>query len=235
MEYSALELMDLHRDALYRCDSAGRLRAVNEPPWPPAPRFWMGRTPAGNRWSIRFDLPAGVARTLAQLLASEPVSADQEPAPRMREPIMALLVEHEPIQNEYRGPAYWMPHDLPVPDQVVIVSVASSAVLERWFGWLVPCAHDAQCGPVAAVLDGGDAVAVCHCARITARACEAGVETVVAYRGRGYAPLAVAGWAAAVRATGRLPMYSTWWENQASRAVAHKLKLVQYGEDWSVS
>jgi RimJ/RimL family protein N-acetyltransferase len=237
MVLDELELMDLHLDALYRRDDDGKLRTVNEPepPWPPAPRFWLGRTSAGNRWSVRYDLPAAIVSQLERLLDDEPVAVDLEPEPRNREAIMALLEQHAPISSEYRGPAYWIPAGQAVRDSVVIVTPANAAVLERWFKWLVPCTAAEECGPVAAVLDGGDAVAYCYCARITAQACEAGVETVEAYRGRGYATAAVGGWAVAVRETGRLPMYSTWWENLASQAVARKLEMVQYGEDWSIN
>lgn len=235
MTFRQLELMDLHLDALFTRDADGRLRSINEPDGLDAPRFWMGRTPLGNRWRMRYDLAAPLAAELERLSAGEPVTAEFEPAPRMREPIMALLAGYAPIVDEYRGPAYILPDDLAQNDDAVIVTSATASVLERWFGWLVQCAGDAACGPVAAVLDGGDAVAVCHCARITPRACEAGVETVEGYRGHGYAPQAVTAWAAAVRQTGRLPLYSTWWDNLASRAVARRLGMLQYGEDWSIT
>lgn len=88
--------------------------------------------------------------------------------------------------------------------------------------------------PVVAAVDGGIAVAVCFCSRITARVAEAGVYTEASYRGRGYATEAVRGWAAGVRATGRLPLYSTSRTNAASQGVAKKLGAVQYGVDYSL-
>jgi predicted GNAT family acetyltransferase len=60
------------------------------------------------------------------------------------------------------------------------------------------------------------------------------VETLEGYRGRGHAPAAVAAWARAVRATGRIPLYSTSWDNLASQAVARKLGLIPYGADFSL-
>ncbi len=78
---------------------------------------------------------------------------------------------------------------------------------------------------------GGEVVAVCHSARSTRTAAEAGVETAADYRGRGLAGIVVLGWAAAVIAGGRIPIYSTQWTNQASRAVARKLGLIPFGED----
>ena len=48
-----------------------------------------------------------------------------------------------------------------------------------------------------------------------------------------HAAAVVAAWAAAVRASGRLPLYSTSWDNVASQGVARKLGLVLYGADLS--
>ncbi|MGH2617528.1 MAG: GNAT family N-acetyltransferase, partial [Thermomicrobiales bacterium] len=41
-------------------------------------------------------------------------------------------------------------------------------------------------------------------------------------------------WAQAVRQEGRIPLYSTSWENLASQAVARKLGLVLYGVDLDI-
>src|SRR6266851_4539878 len=52
--------------------------------------------------------------------------------------------------------------------------------------------------------------------------------------GRGFAPRVTSAWAAAIRSSGRIPLYSTSWTNSASRAVARKLGLVQYAVDWTI-
>ncbi len=89
--------------------------------------------------------------------------------------------------------------------------------------------------PFMAVIENGAAVSLFHSARLTDQAAEAGVETLEAYRGHGYATAVVAEWARAIRATGRVPLYSTSWDNLASRAVARGLGLVQYGTDLSLT
>lgn len=61
------------------------------------------------------------------------------------------------------------------------------------------------------------------------------METLPAFRGRGLATAAVACWGRAVQRSGRTALYSTSWENAASRAIAKKLSAVLYGEDWSVA
>jgi hypothetical protein len=44
-----------------------------------------------------------------------------------------------------------------------------------------------------------------------------------------------AAWAAAIRASGRTPLYGTSWTNTASLEVARKLGLVVFASDWSLS
>ncbi len=61
------------------------------------------------------------------------------------------------------------------------------------------------------------------------------METAADYRGRGYAATVTAAWALAIRASGRIPLYSTSWDNTASLAVARKLGLIAYASDWSLS
>ena len=80
----------------------------------------------------------------------------------------------------------------------------------------------------------GRVVSACRCARRTEDAAEAGVDTDDGYRSRGYATSVVGTWADAVRATGRLPLYSTSWSNQASQRVAMRLDAVAFAIDWSL-
>ena len=108
----------------------------------------------------------------------------------------------------------------------------NAAVLQSNFGWLISVLH--LMPPVYAVVQDGHAVTVCFSSRIPSVADEAGVNTLADYRGRGYAAAAVASWANAIRALGRIPLYSTSWDNIASQAVARKLGLVMYGDDLSL-
>ena len=102
------------------------------------------------------------------------------------------------------------------------------------FPWLEEAFH--ALAPVVVAFEAGQPAAVCHSPRgRTALAAEAGVETLEPFRGRGLATAAVACWARAVQRTGRLALYSTSWENAASRAVARRLAARPYGEDWHVT
>ena len=86
-----------------------------------------------------------------------------------------------------------------------------------------------------AIVENGDPVSICFCARRSGVAAEAGVQTAEAYRGRGYGADVTAAWALAIRTSGRIPLYSTSWTNHASLAVARKLSLVAYASSWSLS
>lgn len=234
LTYSNRQWMEIHINTLFQCDPDGRLRWVNEPGNPPAPRFYMGRTSEGNCWRFRYDLPADLVAQLEPLCQNEPVTADRQALPQNYAAIKAVLATQAPVESDYRGPAYWIPEAVTPPSQAVLIDDANAHLLQPNFPWMVTTDPYYAIGPVAALIGDGCAVTVCFCSRIPGQATEAGLETVAAYRGQGYAGMAVAGWAAAVRQRGWLPLYSTAWENRASQRVADKLGLVCYGEDWSV-
>ncbi len=173
-------------------------------------------------------------RNLERLAAEEPVATDLRDRPRTYDRIRALLGSHAPITGAWRGPAYHFP-DAPLvpPDGVVRVTRANGELLRPAFADLIPELDWRQ--PCLAVVEGGAAVSVCFSSRNHPRAAEAGVETIEAARGRGHAARAVTGWAAAVRAEGRIPLYSTSWDNLASQGVARRLGLVLYGADLSLT
>lgn len=230
-----LQLMQIHVATLYRCDPDGRLRSVNEPgdEYDP-PRFAMGRTPQGNLCRFRHDLPDDLVGALTFLCASEPVVKSLEPRPWIYDAVHTLLQRHAPVEGEYRGPAYWMPGEIAAPPEAVQITNENAELLRAGFPAKLPRPHTYDSGPLVAAIADGQAVAICYCSRLSEEAAEAGVDTLEAYRGQGHASSAVAGWAVAVRERGLLPMYSTTWNNLASRGVARRLGMVQYGEDWAI-
>ncbi len=239
MYLSNLELLRLQADALFTHDPGGRIRWTNEPGETPAPRFFLGRTREGNLWRFRYDVPPDVVHGLESLLAAEPVTDDLRREPVHLEAYRALLREHAPIPGEESGPAYYFPPEIDAPGSAILITPANvNHVLPGMhtpdddpFG--IKNGLDAG-SPCAVVVQGGRAVSICFCSRITAHACEAGVETLPPFRGRGYASAVVARWALAVRALGRIPLYSTSWDNIASQGVARRLGLIPYASDLSL-
>jgi hypothetical protein len=230
------EIMELHINTLYCCDAAGRLRCVNEVGEPPAPFFYMGRTLEGNFWRFRYDLPAAVIEKLDRLCRSEPIATDLSSQPQNYAAIHAVINESAPQQKhpEYQGPAYWIPGGNELAANVVLISEGNVSLLPNEFAWMLPLSQSKEIEPIAAAVEQNQAVAICFCSRRPAQATEAGVETLAAFRGKGYATATVAAWAAEVSKRGCIPMYSTSWDNLASQAVARKLQMVMYGADWSI-
>jgi hypothetical protein len=248
--------LELHLRCLYTHDARGRMLRTREPGGRPAPRFHLGRTRLGNLWRLRADLPAAEVRALARLAAREAPLGDASassgvapPPPERLEPFRRALSERAPVTVEWAGPAYAFP-EAEVADRggsggasrdappVVAVTRENAALLEQHFAAEIEEVALRQ--PSFAVVIGGAAVALCCAARPmhspsgrfeSCIAAEASVATALRHRGLGYAPRVVSAWAAAVVARGGVPLYSTSWQNRASRAVARKLGLVCYAED----
>lgn len=232
---SDLELMEMQVEALFTHDALGRIMAINEPGGGPAPRVFFGRTTLGNVWRFRHGLPGEAVHRLEALAASEPVVDELAAMPRQLEAMLAILGEDGEARVGHHGPAYRFPDHLPVPTGVTRITASNRHLLRRMPAYL----DDVERGldvyePRLVVVEDGVAVSICNSARLTGRVAEAGVETLEGYRGRGYAPMVVTTWAQVIRESGRTPLYSTSWDNLASRAVARGLGLVMYGSDLSL-
>ena len=222
-----LELMQMHVEALFTHDERGRIVRVNEFNGKPASRFFIGRTPKGNVIRVRADVDDALAHQLELLATAEqPGDALLEP-PYGSTPYEAALAAAAPVERIETGPAFRVAQDLVRKPNAIRITLENRDLLKPLHqSWFDDVAH---CQPFVGVIHEGVVVSVCASVRITDRAHEAGVDTHADFRGRGFAPHAVAAWARAVREANRLPLYSTSWKNTASRAVAEKLGLVRYG------
>lgn len=219
------ELLGIQIETLFRLDAQGRIATSNALP---VPRVYLGRTLEGQRLLLRDDLPDARVAELEAIAAREPrIEKLWEPPPPSREFHSAL----GSVEREYRGPAFWLPESCDDARAAELVTPENVERLAGPFGWLGPELADVS--PAIVSLQDGVAVSVCHCARQGPSATEA--ETVEAARGRGHARRCVAAWAAHVRAAGRLPLYSTWWQNAASLALAASLGAVPYAEDFHLT
>lgn len=213
--------------AMFVVDTNRRMTASPEPNTHPPPLFALIRGASSCAWAVRADVPGELAAELDRLAGEEPPIADLR-----AEPIHA---------NDYRsmlrgqvvsGPAFTFPDQIARPADVALIDKLE--LLERHFrGWIADEIRWRV--PIVAVMDDGYPVSVCFCAtRNSEPAIEAGLETAADFRRRGFGARVTAAWASAIRASGRIPLYSTSWSNTASLAVARKLGLVQYASDWSV-
>lgn len=225
----------MHLEALFTHDPHERIRSINEPDGGPAPRFFIGRTAEGNLWRFRHDLPPGTIGRLEEAAAAEEVSGDLRSSPRNLQVFVDALRADGELPAIESGPAYAFPDALPDPGDVTRITGSSLHQLHQMGpGWEDMARGFEAREPCLAVVEDGFAVSVCFSSRVTHRAAEAGLETRAEFRRRGHAVSVVAAWALAVRATGRVPLYSTTWENRASQGVARSLGLIQYGVDLSL-
>ena len=226
------ELMRLHVEALFAHDADGDLVCVNEPDGAPAPRFFLGTTVDGAVWRFRHDVHLDVRRELEAAVEEAARREDALDSPMSLPRYEGILARFAPIQRSWTGPAFCFPGRLPPASGTIFVTEENARVLHPHLRDWIP---DVPSQPMVALAVDGHAVAVCCSVRRTGEAHEVGVETAAAHRGRGYAARVVAAWARAVHDMGRVPLYSTSWQNEASRAVARKLALVRFGNDLHIT
>lgn len=217
----------LHLATLYETDATGRLTTTREPAQKPAPKFVLVRSTAASAWGIRADISDALAEELTALARAELPLADLHDLP------MHVERYREIGTREWFGPAFEFPESIATANDIVLVEDERELNV-NFRGW-VPGEIAAGCAPVMGIFLEGHPVSICFCARRSDVAAEAGVDTAPAYRGRGYAGRVTSAWALAMRASGRIPLYSTSWTNTASLAVARKLGLVVYATTWSIT
>ena len=228
-------LMGVRADTLFTYDVRGRMVGTNEPDSRPAPRLWVGRTARGYVARFGATVPDHVARALAAIVERQPAADSRKAADglvvpvAMRAALRAVLERDSPITEEGGGPAYRFPATFAQAGDAVEVTEANIEVVRETHPWLFR--EIATWGPCFVALRDGVVASICHSSRIGTRVLEAGVFTLPEHRGRGYAVAVTAAWGAAVRASGRVPIYSTAWENLSSQSVARRVGLTMFGAD----
>jgi len=237
---SALDMMRRHVDALFTRDAEGRLLAVNDGEGGAAPRFFLGRTREGCLWRFAAGLPSAVARELEHVCRNEPpLDGDGGRVPAGRDEYLRILGADGQVGKVWVGPCYCRPttaasgsETRSVPG-LHLIDESNIGLLKAHLADWVDVAM--QWRPTVVSLENGNAVSVCASVRKTGEAHEAGVDTAPAFRRRGFARVAVAGWLAEVNRIGAEPLYSTSWENEASQRLAATLALTMFGVDFHVT
>ncbi|MEM7016165.1 MAG: GNAT family N-acetyltransferase [Pseudomonadota bacterium] len=230
---SLLDLIRLHVETLYIHNERARLLAVNQWDGGSVPRFFLGRTIAGNIWRFRHDISDNLIQELETICKKEPVVNDLSQAPKYQDTYLELLSNEQPVESVWTGPVYWFEAIVKAKNPPVAIDETNASLLAAGMDdWLPDVPHRR---PFVVAVEDGHAVAVCASVRITDAAHEAGVETWTAYRRKGHAFDAVAGWAQSVHELGAIPLYSTSWENTASQNVAAKMGLSIFGADFHIT
>jgi hypothetical protein len=210
-------------ETMFATDGRGRLVGG-------APLLHIVRTPDALIVRCRADLPDAIADAIAERAArprGRPAHWSGEYADYAR-----MLSAAGPLKAIRAGPLFSVPNLRSVGDDAVLIDEANADLLANGLDEWRP---DVQAGlPMAAMVVGGRAVSICASVRASKLTHCAGVETVPAYRGRGLAAKAVAGWARAVQAGGAAPFYGTTFDNLASQGVARRLGLTLIGSEFSI-
>lgn len=227
---SEKELLQCHLQTMFVFGGDGTMLLQNEP-WlqkGPAPRLFIIR---GRHDGVLYRYGDRVAKEEKEKLQEylEQEKPGQDDLPKFYQEYMKILG----AAGYTAGPCYKVPEGTGDAGQTVLLDGENihEYELPGRFAWLADEVGYTE--PCAAKIVDGKVVAVCFCSRI-GPGCEAGAETLEEYRGKGYAGEVTARWAGQVYAMGKTALYSTGYENAASRQVAKKLGLEQYGASFSI-
>lgn len=214
----------MHLRVLFRFDESGDMVTVNEPPYDPAPRFFLGITKDGNMAAFSGALPAPARRDLRLVAAAQELDLGA---------IFRVLEHDGPVAKIWLGPAYVAPPMGRAARAAVRITAANKDLLLAHFPYTREELHLKE--PCFAIVQGGCAVSVCCSARQSQSAAEASLNTIEAFRGCGFGADVARAWAKAVQDEGRTALYSTAVDNFASQAVAAKFGLIRYGTDLHIA
>jgi len=218
-----LALMTLHADIGYVHDGAGRLLRTNELEARPAPLVFLGMTRAGQVLRLGAEASGEVERAARRMLAEPLLAGDFDELPARASEFAAVA----PLGRF--GPVFVADGTPDGGTSAVRVTPANVHVAADTFPWLAR--ELSSCEPCFGVVEQGAIVSVCFSSRVGATAVAAGVETLPAFRGRGFGAAATAAWAAHARRTGKRAFYSTRWDNRGSLGIARRVGFRLFGAE----
>lgn len=201
----------------------------NEPDGRAAPRLFLGMTTSGFVVRIGETVTCELADQLYNLIERHQPNSDMTAPESLKAEIEEALSIGAGGAVTGGGPCYRFPDSIQRLADVVQLTHANLDLARESYPWLL--SELDLWWPCFAIVRDGSAVSVCFSSRIGHEAAEAGVETRIDYRGRGFASAVTAAWASSVRSSGREPIYSTAWNNAGSRAVARRSGLIMFGAD----
>ena len=222
--YSDLDLAKMEVEATYMINDRGRFARRR------ASRCALFKTREGIFSCFRDDQPQDLIEEIEATIRHEPLSDDIRSEFAELDAYRKALTSREPIEGEARSLSYRFPETLGGGNaSVVRVDDSNVGLAAECFPWLAEELFTSR--PCFGVAEDGMLVSVCRSVRTSLLVLVAGVETLEAYRRRGYATAVSIEWGRAVRESGREPVYSVGFENEASHGVARKAGLVLYNAD----
>ena len=222
---------------MYRFNEAGRIVSTLEPNPAIGPLFTLIRGRSERVWAVGATVASDLADELDALAIQEQPSADWREPPRFAN-------RYRPPGRRLSGPAWSSPRarrrlefpnrvDAPegvslIEDVRMLLALLRGLDVRRSAG---PQADSRSSGrwTLPSELDGSEAARSLCSGPAHRRGGRSGPGDGGAVSRAGHlAERVTASWAIAVRASGRVPLYSTSWENAASLAVARKLGLSEF-------
>lgn len=228
-----------HVDALFTSDEHGDMTVIND--WRKqgrAPDFYLGLTRSGMILKYHADLPRSLRHKLAEFASQESAASwSSLQRPHFCQTYEDLLATSAPDKDlrVWFGPAYYFaePVTEPLAANIIKVGPENQFMLNPYLAdWLPDVAHEQ---PMMAWVEQGEALGVCASVRCTETAMAAGVEVTPHARRRGIGREVVKAWAQAVQQLGKIALYSTSSDNEASKHLAASLGLPLLGTDFHLS
>lgn len=240
------DLLAIQAATIFVLTESGRILRTNAPDQAAGPRLYLAGCVSGNVVRIRRDVAERTAQAIESLAAHEPALRDPGSTPVHLDDYLELLAAEAPVEQrdagliwtfpdrlDHQQPAALVASDTPEGDRLLarlnergmpeaLVALGFVDAGEFWAPWNV-------------AFDGDEIASIALTARLGPASAETGVTTVPAFRGRGFAAAATAGWASLPALSGRVLFYSTSRTNVSSQRVAQRLGLRFIGASFAIT
>ena len=240
------DLLALQYRTIFVTDASARIVRTNDPDPSAGPLLWLAGSADGNVFGLRADVSPDVAGEVHALLAEEPVFVPPHDTPHALDRCVRLLTRDGAIPRYIPGMVYALPTALPAIPGATTVDSESAEGRALYNGFRANGMPEGlkEIGfidagefwaPWCAALVDGVPVSACFAARLSDDGAEAGVATARAFRGRGLAAAATAGWTRIASLQPRALFYATDRTNLSSQRVAARLGLRRIGNRMTLS
>jgi RimJ/RimL family protein N-acetyltransferase len=247
VDLSDLELLALEAATIFELSEAERILRRNSPEREVGPRFHLAGCVAGNIVRLRHDVGNKTAGAIKALVAEEPPLALPESAPIHLAEFLGLLSKEAPVESKVLGQLLWtFPERLIFDHSARLVASDPregedllAQLTERGMPDYLAVAGFVDIGefwpPWCVAFEGDQIASIAFAAGLGPESAETGVYTFPAFRGRGYAAAATAGWASLPALRGRTLFYGTSRTNISSRRVTERLGLRYLGASLTIT
>lgn len=242
---SAWSLINIELKTRFTLAPNGRIEREADPDGSPGPLMFMAGCESGNLVQFGHQLPAELVDELDALAVEEPPLSRPGDLPLHLARYLELLGSLGHVET-HQGLSFHLPHRSPA--QITAALVASGTVEGDQLAAVLTqegMPPDlAEMGfrdvsdlwaPWCLALQDGQIASLAFAARLGSGGAELGLATLPAFRGRGLAAAATAGWSALPALADRTLFYSTATSNLASQRVVAKLGLKFIGPSFGIS